>query len=500
MDRPLEPHRRSRVTRTARGAPELYLLSWFGNGDSLDVAVAANRLAASGREVWRCPAGAGRAEAGDYLVALESQMAGRLAEAGIALAPWGADRPADAYPVRHARVAVLAGRASAYPYYGYYALALVRLGFAFTPVNGAAIAAGALDGANVAVLPGGFSNWGLDAKEASSGADAAFRRFLATGGRAIASCGGAYYLSRGRPTWLGVADARPVFTQEYLRTGVGVTTCEITPGPLRLGLPPTLEIPYYHGPIYDELGTGCTPIATFRDLYGHGRLFIDNPLSEERFARHMAGRVAALRATGPRGEAVLFSPHPEMGDLLRKYMALETYIPRYLPVRGELVMRETLESFSPAESRSFLMVLNAAEALLTDAPERPAEMALPPVRNLSGGVSKLAEAWLQRLAAFIPTPSDVGALERGLVSGFERRLEAAGWRLERALPPLSDSAGDGPRIARSFLELVEHACASWSDPPERRPAELLLELELALLLMEGWARLAEIDVLVTTHG
>jgi hypothetical protein len=70
----------------------------------------------------------------------------------------------------------------------------------------------------------------------------------------LASCGGAYYLSRGRPAWLGVAAARPVFTQEYLSTGVGVVTCALAPGPHRLGLPPTLEIPYYHGPVYDELG------------------------------------------------------------------------------------------------------------------------------------------------------------------------------------------------------------------------------------------------------
>ena len=58
-----------------------------------------------------------------------------------------------------------------------------------------------------------------------------------------------------------------MFTQEYLRTGVGVVTCQLASGPHRLGLPPTLEIPYYHGPVYDELGPGCTPLVTFRDLY-----------------------------------------------------------------------------------------------------------------------------------------------------------------------------------------------------------------------------------------
>jgi hypothetical protein len=480
-------------------APELYRLSWFANGDRLDVAVAANRIAASGREVWRCLTASGGAEAGDYLVALSTVTANALKSGGFAVERWGGERPPDAYPVKHARVAVLAGKASAYPYYGYYALALARLGYAFSLVDGAAIAAGSLESETVAVLPGGFSNWGLDAKEGSCGADAAFRQFLSGGGTAVASCGGAYYLSRGRPAWLGLADARPVFTQEYLRTGVGITTCRLEPGQLRLGLPPTLEIPYYHGPVYDELGPGCIALATFRDLYGHGRLFIDNPLSPETFARHMEGRVAALRVSGARGEAVLFSPHPEMGDLLRKYMALETYIPRYLPVRGALVMRETLDSFSPGESRSFLMILNAVEDLLRDRPHRVSggEPAVD-AGSAPEAPSDLAEPWRARRGAFRPSGGGIGALEAGILAGLEARLEPARARLERSLPTLARSSADGARIAASFGTFVEHASQSWRDGPERRPAELLLELELALLLMEAWARLADIDLLVSS--
>jgi hypothetical protein len=484
---------------TGGDQPGLYRLSWFTNGDRLDVAAAANRLAAAGREVWRCPAPSEGIEAGDYLVELSPKLADALRGAGLAVDAWQGARPPDAYRVKHARIAVLAGKASAYPYYGYYALALTRLGYAFTPVDGAAIAAGALERENIAVLPGGFSNWGLDAKEESSGADAVFRRFLGEGGAAVASCGGAYYLSRGRPAWLGVADARPMFTQEYLRSGVGVTTCALAPGPHRLGLPPTLEIPYYHGPVYDELGPGCAPLASFRDLYGDGRLFIDNPLSEGRFARHMQGRTAALRASGPRGAAVLFSPHPEMGDLLRKYMALESYIPRYLPVRGELVMRETLDSFSPAESRSFLMVLNAVEDLLQGARDgAPPEEACS-TDGASTAPAALAAAWRARHAAFKPSAGGVGDLEARIVTGLEARLNPAQRRLTELLPRAAQSAGDGPRIASSFAAIAGHARAAWSDPPQRRPAELLLELELALLIMEAWARLAELDLAVSSH-
>ncbi|MGE0753294.1 MAG: hypothetical protein AB7K64_22195 [Variibacter sp.] len=477
----------------------LHRLGWFANGDRLDVAGVANRLAAAGGNVWRCQQPSGAAEAGDYIVEIGSEAAQALRGAGIAVEPWRGARPKGARRIKRAGVAVLAGKASAYPYYGYYALTLARLGYAYAPVDGAEIAAGALDGENVAVLPGGFSNWGLDAKEESSGADAAFRRFLGGRGAALGSCGGAYYLSRGRPAWLGVADARPVFTQEYLRTGVGVVTCALAEGPLRLGLPPTLEIPYFHGPVHDAVGAGCTPLARFSEFYGHGRLFIDNPLSEETFARHMQGRIAALRASGPRGDAILFSPHPEMGDLLRKYMALETYISRYLPIRGETVMRETLASYTPSESRSFLMVLNAVDDLLQNARDAGTRERASVPGDVAGGKKMLAETWQARAALFKPSRGDIAWLERHILSGLTPRMAAAAGRLGDLLTRAAESGGDGPRIARSFAILIDHICASWGDTPQRRPAELLLELELAVLLMEAFVRLSELHILVSAH-
>jgi hypothetical protein len=478
----------------------LHRLGWFANGDRLDVAGVANRLAAAGGNVWRCLESRGGAEAGDYIVEIGSGLAQALRDAGIAVEPWRDARPKRAVRIKRAGVAVLAGKASAYPYYGYYALTLARLGYAYTPVDGAEIADGALDGENVAILPGGFSNWGLDAKEESSGADAAFRRFLSGRGAALGSCGGAYYLSRGRPAWLGVADARPVFTQEYLRTGVGVVTCTLAEGPFRLGLPPTLEIPYYHGPVYDALGTGCEPLVRFAELYGHARLFIDNPLSEETFARHMQGRIAALRASGPRGDVILFSPHPEMGDLLRKYMALETYIPRYLPIRGETVMRETLASYTPSESRSFLMVLNAIDDLLQNARDAAARESSPAPGDIADRIGALADAWQRRRADFKASDGEVENLERHILSGLTQHMPAIEQRLNDQSTPAAEAGGDGTRIARSFAILAGHICASWDGAPDRRPAELLLELELAALLMEAFARLSELHILVSDHG
>lgn len=479
-----------------------YRLGWYGNGDRLDVAVAANRLTACGFEVRRLDEPAGELEAGDYLVSLPVALAEALAPHGLRFEPCEAEIAAQGRPVAPVRALVLAGRASAYPYYGYYALALARLGLAYRPVSGGEIADDALDGENLLVLPGGFSNWSLDAKEETEGADMAVRSFFKTGGAAVVSCGGAYYLAKGRPTWLGLADARPRITQDYLRTGVGVTTCRLAEGQLRLGLPPTLEIPYFHGPVFDEIGGNCLPLATFRDLNATGRLFIDNPLTPETFAAHMEGRIAVLQAEGPRGRAVLFSPHPEMGDLLVKYIALEGYMPRYLPIRGEQVMRETLDAYRPDESRSFLMILNAVEAMASGARE-----AVPDVtaleRTLAGTAGEklhaLIEAWYERAKALAPTSGGIGDLERYLLHGFQKRLPLAADALSTLLPKLAISGHDGPRLAASFAALAEHAVAAWADPPTRRPAELLLELELALLLIEAWRRQSELHLTIEAH-
>ena len=477
-----------------------YRLGWYENADRLDVAVLVNRLVACGARASRMEFKAEGTEAGDYLIEATSELARVLQDRGFVLVQTEA-RP-DAIPVKAVCCVVLSGRASAYPYYGYYALALSRLGIAFRPVSGADIASGALGGENILVLPGGFSNWSLDAKEATQGADQAVRNFFRNGGAAVASCGGAYYLAKGRPTWLGLADARPNITQDYLRTGVGITTCRIADGPLRRGLPPTLEIPYFHGPAFDEIGGNCIPLGHFRDLVTSGRLFIDNPLTPETFAAQMQERIAILLAEGPRGRAILFSPHPEMGELLAKYMLLESYIPRYLPIRGAQVMQETLTAARPEESRSFLLILNAIEMMASGA--RAATNVTTPAENsqaIAAGakLDTLARAWRERSKLLVRSDDGMGDIERFVLAGLESRLQPAIERLAPVLDRLASAGHDGPRLAASFAAIADDAIASWQAPAKRRPAELLLELELALLLIEAWATQGELHNLIEAH-
>ena len=476
-----------------------YRLGWFDNADRLDVAVLVNRLVACGAHVSRSDATAS-GESGDYLVKGPAALVEALRARGFVLSEVGDDKGAQ--PISPVRAVVLSGKASAYPYYGYYALALARLGISYRPVSGGDIAAGALDGENILVLPGGFSNWSLDAKEETQGADNAVRAFLRNGGAAVVSCGGAYYLAKGRPTWLGLADARPNITQDYLRTGVGITTCRIADGPLRRGLPPTLEIPYFHGPAFDEVGASCRALGHFRDLVTAGRLFIDNPLTPETFAAHLQERIAILSAEGPRGRAILFSPHPEMGDLLSKYMLLESYIPHYLPIRGAQVMQETLTAARPDESRSFLLILNAIEMMAAGARAATAAATPPEMSEATAARAKLdtlAQAWRERSKLLVPSDDGMGDLERFVLGGLEHRLPVAVERLSPVLDHLAKAGHDGPRLAASFAAIADDALASWSVPTKRRPAELLLELELAVLLIEAWATEGELHNLIEAH-
>ncbi|HEY3460139.1 MAG TPA: hypothetical protein VGL52_04890, partial [Casimicrobiaceae bacterium] len=327
------------MTRPA-GA-RLVHLGWRANGDGFDVALAVNGLLAAGARAWWSTRQHGDVEAGDYFVETSPAQEAALARFGVAFDSSEREVPSDAHALVAPNVRLFAGTSSQFPYYAYYALCLLRLGIDYVPCDGAALASGTLDDANLLILPGGFATWGIDAAEGVKGA-ARVRAFLQNGGAAIGSCGGAYYLSAGRPGWTGTANAKPLYTHEYLQSGVGIVTIALREGPLALGCPPTMEVPYYHGPIYDALGDGIDVAATFHSLSLPGRLAIENALDQPRFEREMEGKPAILRAAGARGRAVLFSPHPEMGDLIRKYTALDGYVRRYLTIRGAATMRDTL--------------------------------------------------------------------------------------------------------------------------------------------------------------
>ncbi|MGE5169347.1 MAG: hypothetical protein ACM3JC_03130 [Rudaea sp.] len=481
----------------ASDQPGIVLLGWRANGDGFDVALAVHRALASGARAWWMQGAGGPADAGDYLLELSAPQRAALARLGLAIGAWRGDVPADARQLARPAVRLFAGRASQFPYFAYYALCLLRLGIDYVPCDGSALAHGALDDANLLILPGGFATWGIDAAEDAPGADARVRDFLARGGAAIGSCGGAFYLSAGRPAWTGAAQAKPLYTHEYLQSGVGIVSVALAEGPLAFGCPPTMEVPYYHGPIYDALGSGVDVAATFSALALPGRLSIDNPLDRERFERDMAGKPAILVTEGRRGRAVLFSPHPEMGDLIRKYIALDGYVRHYLPIRGAETMRDTLRHYRGADAPSFRLVSNAVDMLLSgyrsahgvasDEPRaRPSGSDDRPRRDRSSTDEIALAAFARRTLAAL---RDLGAggeadLLRDLASRLSQRIAPAA---DHAAAVMMESAGDDDLLP-AWRHLASAVGAR--DVSQATVAQRLMEAELAISLLECWTRVA----------
>lgn len=470
--------------RGHKAAP--FLLGWRAHGDGFDTALVANRLSARGVAVRRLASDSGGGETGDYIVELETAAQTALGRLGVRLAPWDAPIPADAPALTAPATLLFAGTASKFPYYAYYSLTLLRLGIPYLPVDGKALAGDALDSANLVILPGGFSTWGIDKAEDAPGADRRMRDFLAEGGTAIGSCGGAFYLSAGRPDWTGTARAKPLYTHEYLQSGVGVVAVDLPPGPLAAGCPPTMEIPYYHGPVYDRIDEGLVVAGRFHALTLPGGLAIDNPLTHEKFQRDMAGKPAILLAAGNRGRAVLFSPHPEMGDLIRKYIALDGYVRHYLPIRGYGTMRDTLRFYRTSDAPSFRLVQNAVDHLMATA--RPARLA-DAAAGRSDNATMLKKACRAELAA-LPAfgADDEGRLLRSLVDDIAARIAPAAARVAAA-----EASPLGGAMRASLDHIALTAPAHWREATGRSVSQRLMELELVVALMECWARIVEVD-------
>jgi hypothetical protein len=485
----------------------VYRLSWRPNGDGLDVALAANRLLARGIPVRWIASPVASLEAGDYLIDCTAEIANALSRQNLHLETWAETLPDNTRELAYPRIALLAGNVSAYPYFGFYALGLVRLGLGYRSVDGAAIASGVLSDRDLFVLPGGFAIWGLDAGEDAPGADAAVRSFIDRDGACLGSCGGAFYLSSGRPGWTGTAPVKPRFTHEYLQTGAAVTAIDLADHPLATGLPASVEVPYDHGPVYpsdDPMSAaggsvqGVERVATFGELCLPSRLMIDNPLDAARYRDEISGGTAILTTDGPRGRAVLFSPHPEMGDLVRKYIALDGYVRRYLPVRGQRVMQDTLNHYRPLESPSFRLLLNAVHILARPGSRcgQPQPASAP--ADFAGGVEALDD----RIAACLSsTKRRAKDMDEELVLTEANKLSArvtpALTALRTALAALRQrDDSESQQLLNAWNHVADAAIGAFerstaSDPPA---AEVLMEAELAISLADAWSHLCTFEL------
>ncbi|OZI18747.1 hypothetical protein CAL26_13690 [Bordetella genomosp. 9] len=462
-------------------------LSWSPHGDALGIAVLAHRAAAAGHAIRLTPDG----YAGPDSLAMAARRAGLPPDA-IQAAGAAPGRPGPG--MRVPRIVLYCGAAIGYPYYAYYSHCLWSLGLPYRRATAADIAGGMLESADVLILPGGFATWGLDRIENEPGVDEAIRAFLARGGAGIGSCGGAYYFSQGRPHWLGKLDAKPRYTHEYLLTGAGLLNVRLHDPALRRDLAETMELAYYHGPVYERGERRARTGGTFDSHIMPTRLFIDNPLDGDRFERVMRDRVAILTSDAPDGRVVGFSPHPEMGEFLRKAMALDGYVRHYLPIRGRKTMDETLRFYAREDCLSFRLVLNAALSLgafeardAADDETRPA-----PERSFAEDLLRADEGWLAGMEDLR------GRLEReepelaDLMGGMLRDL-AAEWE---GLMASSDVTGLSDDALAVELGLVLDDAVAMIKGPPRRAVEMLVLLELPVRLVAAAARIVRFDRIV----
>jgi hypothetical protein len=253
-------------------------------------------------------------------------------------------------------------------------------------------------------------------------------------------------------------------------------------------------MPYFHGPVFAELDRAVSAAGTFDRLVMPGHLFTANPLDDGFFHREMAGHTAIIRAESRRGRAVLFSANPEMGDLVRKYIALEGYAARYLAIGGEAAMAEALRHYRPLDPPCWRLILNAIHSLMLRFE--------PPGALPAGPVPLQPPAPKQRLMALVDTAlrqfnvaddTPLAGLIDGVRDGMRCRVAPLRERLEvvESAFAMLDPPAPGIRYLWAGCEMAAAAMVDDAKAGNRPVAEQLATFETALVLAEAWCRLAE---------
>lgn len=426
------------------------------------------------------------------IIAVDAELASVASSLQVRAAPSEAALKRSSVP----RVAIYHGEAVGYPYWGYYAHALMSIGITFGTIDGAGVVRGDLGRFDLLVLPGGFATWGLDRAEGLVGIDGAIRRFVDRGGRILGSCGGAFYLSAGRPGWLGAIDAMPKFTQEYLSSGSALISISGFEGRLGWGMAEAAELPYFHGPIYTNAQRRASTLACFRSYISANSAFIDNPLDSQLFKQEMAGAPAVLSAHFGDGAVLAFSPHPEMGEFVRKGMILDGYIRRFLPIRGERVLDETLRFFAADDAAGFLLIHNAIGVLgLFDGETSAGEGEDPPQAEEDLAIV-LDEAQRHCATSHADIQRQAEALDPGMRSliraELDRRIEEAG-SVFAELRQLSSDGSLAEGLTHSLSVSLQAAGRNTARATAAGLAEQLVLAELPLRLCAAGLRIAHCD-------
>jgi hypothetical protein len=388
-------------------------------------------------------------------------------------------------------IAIYAGDAIGYPYWGYYAHALLSIGLGFDVVTGTDVVNGRLNDCDLLVMPGGFATWGLDRAEGLDGIDAAISTFIRKGGAYMGSCGGAFYMSQGRPGWHGAIDAMPKFTQEYLLTGAAVLGISVEGPVIGRGLPETVELPYYHGPIYSNGQRFAETLGHFRNYISDSRLFIDNPLSAVVFSDEMKDTPAIFMAPFGDGKVLTFSPHPEMGEFVRKGITFEGYVRHYLPIRGFKVMDQTLRFFMKEDCAGFRLIHNAIACLgLFDGQTAGNDPISAPTAGLVDVLDDLDATMTKQFEALALMAADESESLQDIIAAETDRLKAEWTEVSSGLRQVTVSGPIDARVAGGLSSVLDAAAQA---PQQTRLAELIVMTELPIRLAAAALRILACD-------
>lgn len=180
-------------------------------------------------------------------------------------------------------------------------------GFECEVITPEALRAGALDGLDLLIMPGGSGS-----KQAAMLEDSGreiIRRFVKTGGGYLGICAGAYLATNDYPWSIGLLNAKVVDRKNWAR-GKGDVSLEITQEGKRLFAVEASEtrVSYRQGPL---LAAGASEeLPAYIPLATYLTEIVENGATPGA----MPGSTAIAKTTFGAGRVICFSPHPELPD------------------------------------------------------------------------------------------------------------------------------------------------------------------------------------------
>ena len=242
------------------------------------------------------------------------------------------------------RIALYNGRGAGADFSAPLIEVLEQGGFSFTQLDDHEIRDGKLSHFDIFLVPGSPDAGECYYAGLGKAGYEKVRNFLSESGQYFGICGGAYLpltsYDTQNPYWLNIVEATDTEGLDYWRTGSGFVRCRIEDNQnpifssVALGGSSSLNLVYWEGPSITIKGEGVRSLAKFESLLASGsgpiKPYWDlmdnkmaeeavkkyyNPLSSETFNSLLLNRTAFAEAEHCGNRILLFSPHPEMGNI-----------------------------------------------------------------------------------------------------------------------------------------------------------------------------------------